>query len=109
MDVRWLASKERSDRGRRMTAPGRYSSGVRGALHAALVATLTATLVACGGGDPTDDEIALGTGQSGSGGSSALSLDFPIFYVKRPVPDVDDPDFEDSNVLEIRQFEPDAD
>src|SRR5687767_10852317 len=105
MDVRSLASIEGCDRSRPFTAP----RVLRAALWAALSTVLSTVLVACGGSDPTDDEVALGTGQSGNGGSSALSLDFPIFYVKRPVPDVDDPDFEDSNVLEIRQFEPDAD
>jgi hypothetical protein len=87
---------------------GRLSESAARGLRAVIILSASIAIAACGGSDPTDDEVALGTGQGGSGGTSAMSLDFPIFYVQRPAPDTADPDFVPSNVLEIRQFEPGA-
>ncbi|MBC7983140.1 MAG: hypothetical protein H7Y02_04715 [Candidatus Obscuribacterales bacterium] len=70
------------------------------------VAAITLLLAACGGGEPSDDKITLGGGQGSGAGTDPGSVDFPIFYVKRPVPD---PMAQPSNVLQIRQFDPGAD
>jgi Hydrazine synthase alpha subunit middle domain len=67
-------------------------------------------LAACGGGDPSSDKITLSTGQSGASGNDPANVDYPVFYVKRPVPDPNaKPAPQPSNVLKIRVFEPGAD
>lgn len=70
--------------------------------NAAMIA-IGFAVVACSGG-PQDDKVTIGTGQGQS--ADPVTVDFPIFYVKRPVPD---PMAPQSNVLRIRQFEIDAD
>lgn len=59
---------------------------------------LTTALLAlhgCGGGDGS--EVSLGSGQ----GADPVVLDFPVFYVKRPVPDPMDPA---TDARELRTF-----
>lgn len=60
----------------------------------------------CGGGDSCQDQISLGSSAS-CGASDSVTVDFPIFYVKRAVPDplTTDP----SNVLQLREFSAGAD
>jgi hypothetical protein len=74
-----------------------------------LFACVAVVFAACGGGDPGDDRVTLGTGQNGNVSTDPANVDFPVFYVKRPVPDSTDTNLQPSNVLEIRQFEPGAD
>jgi len=109
MDVRWLPAIESSAVESR-NAPNAQGIGMAIGmrwLRAATLAAVSAALAACGSGDSCDDTISLASTQScGNQGASAISLDFPIFYVKRPVPD---PMAQASNVLEVREFEPDAD
>ncbi len=59
-----------------------------------------AGLSACGGGG--GNEVTLGSGQ----GADPVVLDFPVFYVKRPVPDPMDPM---SDARELRTFNIGAD
>jgi hypothetical protein len=75
-------------------------------LRAALLAVVSAIAVGCGGGGSQDDKITIGTGQGV--GSDPVTQDFPVFYVKRPVPVVT-PQTRPSNVLELRQFDVDSD
>ncbi|MGD9842016.1 MAG: hypothetical protein AB7F79_07770 [Steroidobacteraceae bacterium] len=50
---------------------------------------LTCLLAACSSGSNSDDKIRIGSGQSGSSGTTD-SGDFPIFYVKRGTPIIAD-------------------
>jgi len=86
---------------------GKNAIGLNRTASITLLAAMCALAVGCGGGDPGDDQVTLGTGQGQ--GSDPATLDFPIFYVKRPAPDPMDPTLQPSNVLELRQFEPGAD
>lgn len=61
----------------------------------ALLAVLALAVQACGGGG--GNEVSLGSGQ----GADPVVLDFPVFYVKRPVPDPLDPA---TDARELRTF-----
>jgi hypothetical protein len=80
-------------------------------LHQAalLPIALLSLLSACSSGSSSDDEIRIGSGQSGSTGSIS-SGDFPIFYVKRTTPVIADA-VEDSldDVRRVRVFNTNAD
>lgn len=71
----------------------------------ALLASVIATLfAACSSGDGGKD-VTIGSGQS----ADPVTLEFPVFYVKRPVPDPDDPNVMESDVREPLRFEIGAD
>jgi hypothetical protein len=71
---------------------------------AALLMTAIATLLgACSSGSGGTD-VTIGSGQS----ADPVTLDFPVFYVKRPVPDPEDEDLID-DARELRRFEIGAD
>jgi hypothetical protein len=74
----------------------------RGAVGALTAATL-AILSACSGGGGGDD-VTIGSGQS----ADPVTLDFPVFYVKRPVPDPEEDDVID-NARVLNRFEIGAD
>ena len=71
---------------------------------AALTASVLAILSACSGGGGGDD-VTIGQGQSGD----PVTLDFAVFYVKRPVPDPDDDDVMEADARELNRFEIGAD
>jgi hypothetical protein len=68
-----------------------------------LASAAVATLGACSSDGNGGTDVTIGSGQSGD----PVTLDFPVFYVKRPVPDAT------ANVVtdarELRRFEPGAD
>lgn len=70
-------------------------------LLAGLVATL---LAACSSGDGGQD-VTIGSGQS----ADPVTLEFPVFYVKRPVPDPDDADIEPEDARRPLRFDIGAD
>ncbi len=69
----------------------------------ALFASVAALAGACGGGDPGSDQITLGTGQGQ--GADPITVDFPIFYTKRPVPTRQSQMQRPPNVLRTRVFD----
>jgi hypothetical protein len=72
---------------------------------AALFATaLVAALSACSSGQGGED-VTIGSGQS----QDPVTLDFPVFYVKRPVPDPAKTDIGDTDVRVVNKFEIGAD
>src|SRR5262245_48297474 len=77
----------------RFTAPARRSLRI-----AALIVVAATALTACGGGG----EVSIGSGQ----GADPVVLDFPVFYVKRPVPD---PMAAPSDARDLRTFDIGAD
>jgi hypothetical protein len=88
---------------------GRSTSDIaRLTLRSMLLAAVAAIAAGCGGGNSCQDQITIGASQSCSGGGDAVTQDFPIFYVKRPVP-VLTPGMQPSNVLKLREFEPNSD
>lgn len=50
-------------------------------------------------------DVTIGSGQS----ADPVTVDFPVFYVKRPVPDPDDDDVMESDARELMRFEIGAD
>jgi hypothetical protein len=78
-------------------------SAVRGAL--ALTITVAAVLLgACRSGTGGTD-VTIGDGQS----ADPVTLDFPVFYVKRPVPDPEDEDIMERDARELNRFDIGAD
>jgi Hydrazine synthase alpha subunit middle domain/WD40-like Beta Propeller Repeat len=70
-----------------------------------LLATLIATsLAACSSGSGGTD-VTIGSGQT----ADPVTLDFPVFYVKRPVPDPDDEDVMENDARLPLRFEIGAD
>jgi hypothetical protein len=63
-----------------------------------------ALLVACSSGSGGED-VTIGSGQT----ADPVTLDFPVFYVKRPVPDPDDPDLMVNDARVPNRFEIGAD
>jgi hypothetical protein len=72
---------------------------------AALLATAVfAALSACSSGQGGTD-VTIGSGQN----QDPVTLDFPVFYVKRPVPDPEKTDIGDTDVRVVNKFEIGAD
>lgn len=91
-----------SDQAERDTMKVAAARAVRGAVALA-VAVACSVLAACsGGGGGTD--VTIGSGQN----QDPVTLDFPVFYVKRPVPDPEDDMMEDDARV-LRRFEIGAD
>ncbi len=72
--------------------------------RAVVACAVLATLSACSGDGSGGTDVTIGSGQGGD----PVTLDFPVFYVKRPVPE---PDAENdvTDARELRRFEPGAD
>ena len=70
----------------------------RGVARGLLLASIAATLAACGGGD--SDSVNLGSGQ----GPDPATVDFPMAYVKRSLP-LPPMEFEDDDRLEEEKLE----
>lgn len=69
-----------------------------------IACAVLAALSACSGDGSGGTDVTIGSGQGGD----PVTLDFPVFYVKRPVPDPEDDDVV-TDVRELRRFEPGAD
>jgi hypothetical protein len=67
------------------------------------IAAICAVLTACSSGSGGTD-VTIGSGQN----QDPVTLDFPVFYVQRPVPDPDDNMVMD-DARELRKFEIGAD
>ncbi len=97
-------------------ADSAFATGVkRAGLKGVLVGALLAVLSACSSGDGGTD-VTIGSGQSLGGGASGSSgsgntvaVDYPVFYVKRPVPDPEDNDAPVNDARELIRFEIGAD
>lgn len=70
-----------------------------------LAAVFAMALTACSSDGNGGTDVTIGSGQS----ADPVTLDFPVFYVKRPVPDPDDADVMESDARELRRFEIGAD
>ncbi|HEY0682511.1 MAG TPA: hypothetical protein VGD45_09280 [Steroidobacter sp.] len=69
-----------------------------------LMSAIAALLSGCdSGGGGTD--VTIGSGQN----SDPVTLDFPVFYVKRPVPDPEDDELANADARELLRFEIGAD
>jgi hypothetical protein len=69
-----------------------------------LMSVIAALLGGCdGGGGGTD--VTVGSGQN----MDPVTLDFPVFYVKRPVPDPEDDELANADARELLRFEIGAD
>jgi hypothetical protein len=91
-----------SDQVERDTLKFAAARAVRGAV-ALMIATACSVLAACSSGSGGKD-VTIGSGQNGD----PVTLDFPVFYVKRPVPDPEDDMMEDDARV-LRRFEIGAD
>jgi hypothetical protein len=75
----------------------------RGAV-ALFACVMVATLGACSGDGNGGTDVTIGSGQEGD----PVTLDFAVFYVKRPVP-AEDAENDVTDARELRRFEPGAD
>ena len=92
-----------SDQAERDTMRVAAARAVRGAVALA-VAIAASVLAACGsGGGGTD--VTIGSGQN----QDPVTLDFPVFYVKRPVPDPENDEMMEDDARVLRRFEIGAD
>src|SRR5262245_31757679 len=76
---------------------------VRGAI-ALTIAAACSLLAACSSGTGGTD-VTIGSGQN----QDPVTLDFPVFYVKRPVPDPEDTEMMEDDARVLRRFEIGAD
>lgn len=74
------------------------------ALTGSLALACCWVLAACSSGSGGKD-VTIGSGQN----ADPVTLDFPVFYVKRPVPDPDDEDTEEADARIVNRFEIGAD
>jgi hypothetical protein len=91
-----------SDQAERDMPKSATARAVRGAVALA-VAAACSVLAACSSGSNGTD-VTIGSGQS----QDPVTLDFPVFYVQRPVPDPDD-DMVMDDARALRKFEIGAD
>ncbi|MGH8177084.1 MAG: hypothetical protein ACREV5_12560 [Steroidobacter sp.] len=85
------------------TRSGASTSSALRSAAALLVPAIATLLGACSSGSGGTD-VTIGSGQS----MDPVTLDFPVFYVKRPAPDPEDDDLID-DARELRRFEIGAD
>ncbi len=69
-----------------------------------LMSALALLLGGCDSGSGGTD-VTIGSGQN----QDPVTLDFPVFYVKRPVPDPEDDELANADARELRRFEVGAD
>jgi Hydrazine synthase alpha subunit middle domain/WD40-like Beta Propeller Repeat len=81
----------------------RTRCAARGA--AALLASAVISLLAACSSGPGGTDVTIGSGQD----ADPVTLDFPVFYVKRPVPDPDQTMNMSDDARELRRFEIGAD
>ena len=88
-------------------------TGFARAIRGLALMSIVALLAACSSGDGGTD-VTIGSGQSsggGAGGSTGgdpVTVDYPVFYVKRPAPDPEDEDVTD-DPRKLLRFEIGAD
>lgn len=92
-----------SDQVERGTMKVATARAVRGAVALAIAAAFS-VLAACSSGSGGQD-VTIGSGQN----QDPVTLDFPVFYVKRPVPDPEDDDMMEDDARVLRRFEIGAD
>ena len=80
-------------------------SGMAVLLASTLAMALAMTLSGCSSDGNGGTDVTIGSGQSTDG----VTVDFPVFYVKRPVPDPDDPDVMENDARDLIRFEIGAD
>ena len=68
------------------------------------IAAACGVLAACSSGSGGTD-VTIGSGQNGD----PVTLDFPVFYVKRPVPDPENDEMMEDDARVLRRFEIGAD
>ena len=91
-----------SHQSERDTMKARAARAVRGGIALAIAAACS-VLAACSSGSGGTD-VTIGSGQN----QDPVTLDFPVFYVKRPVPAEDD-DMVQEDARELRRFQIGAD
>src|SRR5688572_1682059 len=69
-----------------------------------LISAIAALLGGCDSGSGGSD-VTIGSGQN----MDPVTLDFPVFYVKRPVPDPEDDELANADARELLRFEIGAD
>src|SRR5262245_23771991 len=72
---------------------------------AALLASAVVSLLAACSSGPGGTDVTIGSGQD----ADPVTLDFPVFYVKRPVPDPEQTMNMSDDARELRRFEIGAD
>lgn len=92
-----------SDQVERGTMKVATARAVRGAVALAIAAAFS-VLAACSSGSGGQD-VTIGSGQN----QDPVTLDFPVFYVKRPVPDPEDDEMMEDDARVLRRFEIGAD
>src|SRR5262249_46955351 len=92
-----------SDQAHRDTSEVATARAVRGVVAFA-IAVACSVLAACGSGSGGKD-VTIGSGQN----QDPVTLDFPVFYVKRPVPDPEDDTMMEDDARRLRRFEVGAD
>jgi hypothetical protein len=78
----------------------------RGVISFGALFAVSVLLAGCGGGEPCEDQITLGSG--GCGGADAVTANYPIFYVKRPVSTAT-PTAGGTLRVRVNEFQPGAD
>ena len=79
-------------------------ASVRKGAAVLLISALAALLTGCSSGSGGTD-VTIGSGQN----MDPVTLDFPVFYVKRPVPDPEDDELANADARELLRFEIGAD
>jgi Tol biopolymer transport system component len=79
--------------------------GATGLMASALAIACAVFLGACSGDGSGGKDVTIGSGQS----ADPVTLDFPVVYVKRPVPDPDDPQVMANDARILNRFEIGAD
>lgn len=92
-----------SDQVERGTMKVAAARAVRGAVALAIAAAFS-VLAACSSGSGGQD-VTIGSGQN----QDPVTLDFPVFYVKRPVPDPEDDEMMEDDARSLRRFQIGAD
>ncbi len=94
-----------SDQSKRDRVKVAAARAVRGGVALAVaVAIACSVLTACSSGSGGTD-VTIGSGQN----QDPVTLDFPVFYVKRPVPDAQTQDMVQTDARELRRFQIGAD
>ena len=79
----------------------------RSAIACGALFAVSVLLAGCGGGEPCEDQITLGSGGCG-GDADAVTVNYPIFYVKRPLSTAT-PQMGGTLRVRVNEFEPGAD